>query len=252
MNTFMLKKSLKTALCAVAFVGLGFSSTAFAESPTEASKTTKTAPAKKDWKGKWAKMSEQERLEAMDKHLDKRMARLTKELKLSTKQAKSMRQLFESRRTEVMDAKTRNKGNRKAGRKEVMKIKQSYKTKIAALLTADQKTAYQGMKKARHQKRHQRRMAWMKTNLKLSAKQVTQIEAIHKDSQTKIQAAIAAQKGDRAKARPQIKAIRKASKQKVKALLTADQQKTLKSHKGKRKGHRRGHHKGHGHHKGPF
>lgn len=238
-----LSKWLNIALLSGALVGFGMTSTAMAESPAKSEKTTK---GKKNWKANWSKMSEQERLEAMDNHLDKRMAKLTKALKLTDKQSKTLRQLFESRRTEVMDARTRNKGDRKKARQEIMKIKKSYRTKIQAVLTKDQQKAMGQLKQQHHQKRADRRLAWMKTNLKLTDKQVKQIQAIQANKHKQMKAIMDANKEDRAKARPKIKALRKDTHAKIKAVLTKDQQATFqKLRANKQKKH-------HHHGKGPF
>lgn len=194
-------------------------------------------------RARWAQMSEQEKLEFMDQRLDKRMARLDKELDLTDAQEKQVRQIFETTRTQLMDIRERNKGDRAAGRKEARQVFKQSKAELKKVLTAEQQQKFKAMRKKHRGKRMHRMFERLDRALDLDDKQEKQVLAIMKDTRKQMRAA-AKSTDDRQARRKAIRAALEQGGDRIEQVLDADQKakfQKIRQRMKKRHGHR-GHH----------
>lgn len=94
----------------------------------------------------WEQMTEQEKLEHLQKRLDRRVERLAEKLELTDAQKVKVRQIFERAQTETMDIKARHEGDREAARAEFKKAKEATRAEIEEVLDAEQKQKFQQMR----------------------------------------------------------------------------------------------------------
>ncbi len=194
--------------------------------------------------GRWSQMTDEQRLEAMDKHLDKRMARLDKKLNLSAAQHKQVRQIFESTRTQMMDIRQRHKGDRQGARKEARQVFQQSKAKIKKVLTPEQQQKFKQLRQKRRQHHARRRMHHMFRRLDkaldLNAQQEKQVKQIIKETHQQVRQAFK-DNTDRKARRQAIRAAFKNGGDKIEAVLNADQKakfQKMRERMKKRFGHR--------------
>src|SRR5690554_3515155 len=120
-----MKASRIIMTCLIA-LSLGLSSSAYAGGGKHKSRAN------------WEQMSEQEKLEHLQKRLDRRVERLAEKLELSDAQEIKIRQILERAQTEKMDIKARHQGDRKAERAEFKQAREATRAELAKVLTAEQ------------------------------------------------------------------------------------------------------------------
>ncbi|QDG51299.1 hypothetical protein FIV42_11270 [Persicimonas caeni] len=188
---------------------------------------------------RWQQMSDQEKLEVMEKRLDEKVERMDEELDLTDTQEKKVRQILETSRTELMDIRQRHKGDRKAGRKEARQVFKRTKAELAEVLTADQKAKFEEMRQKRRGKRHGKRMKRMfhhlDQKLDLDAQQEEKVRAIMKETRQKIRQARQDNEGDRKAFRQAMRKEMQAGANKIEKVLDADQKKTFQEMRAKMK-----------------
>jgi Spy/CpxP family protein refolding chaperone len=178
-------------------------------------------------KHKWDQMNEQEKLEHMDKRLDKKLARLDKKLDLTDAQKTQVRQILETARTEMMDLKQSGE----ADRGEFKQIHQNKRAELNKVLTADQQQKYKEIKKTHRHKRGKkfgkRMFKKLDRKLDLDDQQAEQVKAIMKDTGQKIRQAKQENSGDRDAFRAAMKSAFEDGATKIEAILDADQKQTF-------------------------
>ncbi len=185
-----------------------------------------------------------ERMERMERKLDRKVAKLTRKLNLTDAQASKLRQIIETRRTEVMDARQRLKGDKEAKRAEMKRIRAASKAEIDAVLDANQraqmdairaKHADRKAKKGKRGMKKGKKGARLAKMLDLSDAQKAQFKAIHKEAKQEREAILAAVDGDRSAAKPELKALRQDTQAKVDAILDDSQRAKLAELRAERK-----------------
>ncbi len=196
---------------------------------------------------RWKNMSEQERLEAIEKRLDKKVDRMDEELDLTDAQERKVRQILEKSKTKLIDIRKRNKGDRQAGKKEARQVFKGTKAELAKVLTAEQKEKFKEMRherrKKRHHKRGKRMFAKLDRALDLDAKQEKQVKAIMQETRKEIRQLKDLHEGDRQAFRQSMKTAMQESATEIDKVLDADQKKKFKQMRQrmkKRFQHRRG------------
>lgn len=103
-------------------------------------------------------MSDQERLEFLENHLDRRVARLQKKLDLTPEQSAKVRQILADRQTQLLDIWERNKDadDKTAARAEAKEAFKKSRTDLRALLTPEQQQKLK-QHRGKHHRKHKKR-----------------------------------------------------------------------------------------------
>lgn len=177
--------------------------------------------------GKWANMTEAQRVEHREARLNKRVAELKASLKLSDAQAKQVRQILVAKHADMraLRAKKRGmeRGQRGQLRGEFKQIRQRHEAALQKVLTADQLKQLKADRQAKRGQRMERMLKHMEAELKLTPAQSAKARAVWADKKTKREAILKKHNGDFEKARPELKALRKEGKQQLKEILTPAQ-----------------------------
>lgn len=225
------KKTLGLLLAVVATGAIGSAGVAFAHGPGGEH-------------GKWAQMSEAERLEAMADRLDHRVERMAKELELTADQSAKVRQILEAAQTQRMDIRERAQGDREAARGELKALREQTREQLAGVLTQDQLTQLEAKRAERKQRRGKHRhgkrvgkkhLERMAAELDLTDAQVAQIKQIHQNSRAQARQLIEDAGGDHEAARPELRELREQTKQEVAQVLTDEQRQEFKQLRAERK-----------------
>lgn len=222
-------KFVKVMILASALAFTSMSGTAMADDFKGGDRAEKRAAKR----AKWAKMTPAERKAAINKRVDKRVAKMKKELSLSDAQAKKVKAILTKKATKMMEIRKAHKGDRKAAKPKLKALKQSTKKALKGVLNAKQQKLFKAkMQKHRAKKMNKRvskRIDRMDKAVQLSDEQKEDIKDVMEGAMKKRMAIMKKHKGDRDAAKPELKKLRKSTKSSIKAMLTDDQVKKFKA-----------------------
>jgi Spy/CpxP family protein refolding chaperone len=187
---------------------------------------------------KWKSMSEEEKLEAIDRRITRRVERMDKELDLTDEQEKKIKSIMDARVAEIRDARQRHTDDREAMRKEIRSIFEKGRADIEKLLTPDQKKTFAEMIEKRRQRkkgRFERRMRRVMRQLDLTDEQKGKVRTIFSEAKKKHRALRESDADDR---RAKMRALRSSTREEIRQVLTEEQRAELdeiiEKHRGRR------------------
>lgn len=184
---------------------------------------------------RWRDMTEQERMEMRQKRLDRKIDRLDQKLELTDEQEKELRKIYETKHAEMRDI-------RKRMHKQMRETRQEMKAEFERVLDDEQEDTFKEMRRARHEKRAERRIERMKENLDLTDEQVGKIDEIFEETRSKIQAVRDDESLSENERRDKVRSLFFGAKDQVTDVLDEAQREKFE----KMRRDRRGHHGRHG------
>jgi len=186
-------------------------------------------------KGGFKNLSDEQVLEKMETRLDKRVAKLTKKLKLSPQQVPKIREALADGQTQVFGIRKADIQDRNAKRAQIKGIRKATHKSVASYLSKDQKAKFAKMTKHHRGKKRFRKMA-RKLNLTTSQRQ--QMKAIHRAKRKEMKA-LRASGASKDELKAKRKTLRHSAMKEFARILTPEQLKTFKRLKKNRPHHKK-------------
>ncbi|GEM_PF-5696604 len=177
--------------------------------------------------GGFGNLSDEQVLEKMETRLDKRVAKLTKKLKLTPQQVPKIREALADGQTQIFEIRRADQPDRKAKPTQIKSIRKATRQSVASYLSKDQKSKFAKIRK-RH--RGQKGFKKMARKLKLNTSQRQQMKAIHKAKRKEMKA-LRASGASKDELKAKRKTLRQSAIKEFKTILTPKQLKKFKKFK---------------------
>lgn len=202
-------------------VGVGTAGLAFAQGPGHG------GHAKME---RWKKMSDEEKKDALEKRLERRLDKMAEHLELTDEQRAEIRAIMEDGQTQAIEVfEGAEAGERGEVRKQLHAIRKDARQQIKQVLTDEQVEKAKELREQRRQERPKRMMERLDARLDLDKTQEAQVEAIISEARDDIrQLRERAKDGERSRAmfrkhKQQVGEILKGAADDIEAVLDEEQ-----------------------------